>query len=66
MKEILGFMDSYFKDSNSFSPTNIQVVTSYIISQSKNLDKEKGTGSSSLIPFLKTVRDETMESLVNK
>lgn len=44
-----------------FRSYHIQLVASYIISQSKDLSKEKGTGSSSLIPFLKELRKETQD-----
>jgi indoleamine 2,3-dioxygenase len=59
--ELNGIYNETLENISEFRSTHIQIVTSYIISQSKNLDKEKGTGSSSLIPFLKNVRDETME-----
>eukprot|EP01080_Neovahlkampfia_damariscottae_P007937 gene7937-12406_t len=55
LNEIIGFR-SY----------HIQIVTSYIVSQTKNLEKEKGTGSSSLIPFLKTLREEASIRSIKK
>ena len=58
--------DEALKSIVEFRSYHIQIVTSYIVSQSKNIDKEKGTGSSELIPFLKTLRDETSSKSIEK
>lgn len=47
-----------------FRTIHIQIVTSYIINQSSNQSKEKGTGGSSLIPFLKQLREEAQEKQI--
>lgn len=44
-----------------FRKFHIQIVTRYIVVQSKNITQEKGTGGSSLIPFLKKIRDDSIE-----
>jgi tryptophan 2,3-dioxygenase len=45
----------------SFRSKHIQIVVSFIVSQSRDVGKEKGTGGSSLIPWLKQIREEADE-----
>lgn len=48
-----------------FRTYHIQIVTRYIVSQSASLKDEKGTGGSSLIPFLKQVRADSSQLKLN-
>lgn len=45
-----------------FRNYHIQIVTRFIVIQSKNAAEERGTGGTSLIPFLKSIRDDSSSS----
>eukprot|EP01027_Heterolobosea_sp_BB2_P017799 GEZU01025175.1.p1 GENE.GEZU01025175.1~~GEZU01025175.1.p1 ORF type:complete len:326 (+),score=93.34 GEZU01025175.1:248-1225(+) len=49
-----------------FRSKHIQIVAQYIIAQSKDLNREQGTGGSNLIPFLKGIRDVVKESVLRE
>ena len=48
-----------------FRDLHIQIATHYIILQQKKTDSAVGTGGTDLVPFLKQVRAETEDAIIN-
>lgn len=63
-KELIQQYNDCIEQVLGFRTKHIQIVTSYIINQSSNTSKEKGTGGSSLIPWLKQLREEAQEKQI--
>jgi len=61
--ELINAFNQCLDNLCKFRTKHIQIVTQYIVQQSPVISEERGTGGTDLLPFLKTIRQDTKDIL---